>query len=70
MGFLFIDLRTTFHFTSFGFAHIPIQPGVHKIEVSTWKIAPGSIVESLHNKFNTGGFAVVKSDLVYSGNER
>lgn len=55
---------------SFGFAHIPTQPGKHSIEINTWKITGNNFVDKLHGKFNTSGFTVSKSDLIYSGVER
>lgn len=54
----------------FGVAFIPSQPGFHRIDISTWKIAANSYVDSLKVKFNTGGYTVSKSDLIYSGIER
>lgn len=54
----------------FGFAYVPTQPGCHSVDISTWKIAANSYVDTLKLKFNTGGFTVTKSDLIYSGNER
>lgn len=54
----------------FGFAHIPTHPGNHKISIPTWKIAPGTFIDSIRDKFHGGGFAISKSDLVFSGVER
>lgn len=54
----------------FGFAHVPTQPGFHKVEIVTWKIAPNSFLDSLQVRFNTGGYTVSKSDLVFTGIER
>lgn len=54
----------------FGFAHIPTQPGFHRFNVRTWKLAPQTIVETLHSRFNTAGLTVAKSDLIFSGSER
>ncbi|CAO1395236.1 unnamed protein product [Diamesa serratosioi] len=53
-----------------GFAFIPSKPGFHKIQISTWKIAPLSFADSIKEKFYTGGFTIVKKDLIYSGVER
>lgn len=54
----------------FGFAHLPTQPGFHRLDVKTWKLAPNSIVQSLHSRFNTAGLTVAKSDLIFSGSDR
>lgn len=54
----------------FGFAHIPIRPGQHCIEVPTWKIAPNTFLDTVQQKFHAGGLSVAKSDLIYSGIER
>lgn len=54
----------------FGFVHIPTKPGFHKFQIQTWKIAPNGLIDSLRDKFHSGGFSVSKSDLVNSGIER
>lgn len=54
----------------FGFGHIPSQPGSHTLKINTWKVATHNLVDSLKIRFNTGGYTVSKSDLVYSGVDR
>lgn len=55
---------------SFGFAYIPSAPGIHTVDISTWKVAANNYFDSLKTRFHTGGLTVSKSDLVYSGVER
>lgn len=54
----------------FGVAHVPARPGLHRVPVATWRIAADSWLGGWRQRFGTGGFAVAKSDLVYSGRER
>lgn len=54
----------------FGFGFVPSQPGFHTIEIPTWKVATHNLVDALKTKFNTGGYTISKSDLVYSGVDR
>lgn len=54
----------------FGFAHIPTQPGFHKINISTWKIAPDSFLSNIKESFYSGGSTITKSELSFSGIER
>ena len=53
-----------------GFTYVPTKPGFHKVTISTWKISPVSLLDSIKEKFFTGGFTVVKKDLISSGIER
>lgn len=54
----------------FGVAHIPSQPGLHRIKLDTWKLTTNSVCDSLTDKFHGGGFALNKTDFVYSGSDR
>lgn len=54
----------------FGVAHIPSQPGAHRVTLNTWKLTTNSIWDDITDKFHGGGFALNKSDLVYSGSDR
>ena len=56
--------------SSFGFVHLPTQPGKHSIEVHTWKIAPNGFWDKVKEKFWSGGFTLNKSDLIHTGIER
>jgi Ciliary basal body-associated, B9 protein len=53
-----------------GFAFLPTKPGIHKLKVATWRIAPQSVLDSIREKFFTGGFTLVKKDLIHTGIER
>lgn len=53
-----------------GFTFIPTKPGFHKILIPTWKVSPLSLLDSIKEKFFTGGFTIVKKDLISSGIER
>lgn len=53
-----------------GFTYIPTKPGLHKINIVTWRIAPITFFDSVKEKFFTGGFTIVKKDLIISGIER
>lgn len=55
---------------SFGFIHIPTQPGYHLLEINTWKIAPYTFLDKLRERFWSGGYTLSRSDLIYSGTER
>lgn len=54
----------------FGVAAVPTLPGVHRVQVRTWRVAADSWWGGLHARFGTGGFTLAKGDLVYSGTER
>lgn len=54
-----------------GFSYIPTNPGYHKLKIPTWRIAPQTILDSIKEKFYTGGFTIViKKDLIHTGIER
>lgn len=53
-----------------GFCYIPTKPGLHRIKIATWRIAPQTLLDSIREKFFTGGFTIVKKDLIHSGVER
>lgn len=63
-------IRNVHNFFRFGFGFIPSQPGCHTLKINTWKVATHNLVDSLKIRFNTGGYTVSKSDLVYSGVDR
>ncbi|XP_062549841.1 B9 domain-containing protein 2 [Armigeres subalbatus] len=54
----------------YGFAYLPTQPGQQRVRVATWKVSSARLVDTVREKFHTGGFAVAKSDIVFSGIER
>ena len=53
-----------------GFCYIPTKPGLHRIKIATWRIAPQTVLDSIREKFFTGGFTIVKKDLIHTGVER
>lgn len=59
-----------FYPVGFGFAYVPTKPGLHNISVATWKVSPATFLDSVKEKFFTGGFTIVKKDLIHSGIER
>ncbi|XP_018802683.1 PREDICTED: B9 domain-containing protein 2 [Bactrocera latifrons] len=54
----------------YGFLHIPSRPGVHRLELLTWKVAPLTWWDSVREKFGGGGVGLSKADLIYTGVER
>ncbi|XP_070854914.1 B9 domain-containing protein 2 isoform X2 [Drosophila suzukii] len=54
----------------YGFLHIPSTPGTHRMDISTWKVAPNGLWQSLRELFGGGGAALSKNDIIYSGVER
>ncbi|KAH8333574.1 B9 domain-containing protein 2 [Drosophila kikkawai] len=54
----------------YGFVHVPTTPGSHRLEISTWKVAPNGWWQSIREQFGGGGAALSKTDLLYSGVER
>lgn len=59
-----------FYPVGFGFAYLPTKPGLHSLSIATWKISPATFFDSVKEKFFTGGFTIVKKDLIHSGIER
>lgn len=53
-----------------GFTYIPTKPGYHQIKIATWRVAPQTILDTIKEKFFTGGFTIVKKDLIHTGIER
>jgi hypothetical protein len=53
-----------------GFAYIPTKPGLHRLRIATWRIAPQTVLDSIREKFYTGGFTIIKKDLIHTGLER
>ncbi|XP_037731263.1 B9 domain-containing protein 2 [Drosophila subpulchrella] len=54
----------------YGILHIPSTPGTHRLDISTWKVAPNGLWQSLRERFGGGGAALSKNDIIYSGVER
>ncbi|XP_058053483.1 B9 domain-containing protein 2 [Anopheles bellator] len=54
----------------YGFAFVPPQPGPHQLSITTWKVSSPRFADTLREKFHTGGFALAKSDIAFSGIER
>lgn len=65
-----VNALKQFYPVGFGFAYLPPKPGQHKLKIATWKVSPLQFLDSIREKFYTGGFTIVKKDLVYSGVER
>ncbi|XP_030377674.1 B9 domain-containing protein 2 [Scaptodrosophila lebanonensis] len=54
----------------YGFVHVPTQPGSHRLEINTWKVAPAGWWNCIKERFGGGGAALSKTDLLYSGVDR
>lgn len=65
-----VNALKQFYLVASGFTFLPNIPGDHEITISTWKIAPVSLLDSIREKFFTGGFTIIKKDLIRSGIER
>jgi Ciliary basal body-associated, B9 protein len=53
-----------------GFTYLPTKPGFHRVKVTTWRIKPLSVIDSVKERFYTGGFTLIKKDLVHTGVDR
>uniref|UniRef100_A0A1I8HZI6 B9 domain-containing protein 2 n=1 Tax=Macrostomum lignano TaxID=282301 RepID=A0A1I8HZI6_9PLAT len=53
----------------YGFAHVPSQPGLHKIDCVTWR-PTGSFMDEVSAKFVGGGIQLKRPDLVYELHDR
>ncbi|PAA62683.1 hypothetical protein BOX15_Mlig030560g1 [Macrostomum lignano] len=53
----------------YGFAHVPSQPGLHKIDCVTWR-PTGSFMDEVSSKFVGGGIQLKRPDLVYELHDR
>lgn len=65
-----VNALKQFYPVGVGFTYVPTNPGFHRIVIATWKIAPLTFVDSIKEKFYTGGFTIIKKDLIHSGIER
>lgn len=65
-----VNALKQFYPVGVGFSYVPTKPGAHKLKIATWKIAPLTVFDSIKEKFFTGGFTIVKKDLIHSGIER
>lgn len=59
-----------FYPVAIGFTYIPTKPGFHQLKIATWRVAPQTFLDSIKEKFYTGGFTIVKKDLIHTGIER
>jgi hypothetical protein len=53
-----------------GFTFLPTKPGCHKLKIATWRISPQNILDSIKEKFYTGGFTIIKKDLIHTSADR
>jgi B9 domain-containing protein 2 len=53
----------------YGFCHIPASPGLHKVDVPTWRPV-GTTQEQFNQSFVGGGPQLRSPDLIYSGADR
>lgn len=67
---LSVNSLKQFYPVGFGFTYVPAKPGFHKLKIATWRIAPLTALDSIKEKFFSGGFTIVKKDLILSGTER
>lgn len=65
-----VNALKQFYPVGVGFAFLPTSPGTHKIEIATWRVAPLTAFDVVKEKFFTGGFTIIKKDLIHSGIER
>lgn len=65
-----VNALKQFYPVGIGFTHIPTKPGLHQLKIATWRIAPQTVLDSIREKFFTGGFTLVKKDLIHTGIER
>jgi hypothetical protein len=70
VDFVAVNSLKQFYPVGVGFAYIPTSPGFHKFKIATWRFAPLNVFDSIKEKFFTGGFTIVKKDLIHSGIER
>ncbi|XP_070495457.1 B9 domain-containing protein 2 [Chironomus tepperi] len=65
-----VNALKQFYPVAIGFTYIPTKPGFHQLKIATWRIAPQTFFDSIKEKFYTGGFTIVKKDLIHTGIER
>lgn len=65
-----VNALKNFYPVGSGFCYIPTKPGLHRIKIATWRIASETVLDSIREKFFTGGFTIVKKDLIHTGIER
>lgn len=67
---LSVNSLKQFYPVGVGFQYLPNTPGNHRVKISLWRITSCSLLDSIKEKFFTGGFTIVKKDLINSGTER
>lgn len=67
---LSVNSLKQFYPVGVGFQYLPHTPGTHRVKISLWRITSCSLFDSIKEKFFTGGFTIVKKDLINSGTER
>lgn len=55
--------------TSYGFVHVPCEPGFHRLECFTWKPV-GNYVDQVYSLFTGGSLRLQNSDIVRDGSDR
>ena len=53
----------------YGFSHLPSSPGLHNIEVVTWKPA-GNLTDTISQHFLGGSHQLKNTELVFSSKDR
>jgi len=53
----------------YGFTHIPSSPGLHNIEVVTWKPS-GNLTDTISQHFLGGGHQLKNTELIFASHER
>lgn len=67
---LSVNSLKQFYPVGVGFQYLPNTPGTHRVKISLWRITSSSLLDSIKEKFFTGGFTIIKKDLINSGTER
>lgn len=53
----------------YGFAHVPCEPGRHRIECPTWKPV-GNYLDQVYTLFASGSLRLQDANVVYDGTDR